>query len=111
MTVRRDRCGVMATATYFGLPVIGVLNYTHSTADIVVEIPECAGPERITNVPLTDIDVWPDFTDHSRPGCCRDVSAQGSPSHGPAQSDPVPAVSPTAEGLPGRTPNLKEDNR
>ena len=58
------------TATYFGLPVVGVLNYTHSAANIVVEIPECPGPERITDVPLRDIDVWPNLTDHSRPGCC-----------------------------------------
>ena len=47
------------TATYFGCPVVGVLDYTATTATIVVEIPECAGPERITDVPLTDIDVWP----------------------------------------------------
>ena len=58
------------TATYFGCPVVGVLDYTHSAANIVVEIPECAGPERITDVPLRDIDVWPNFTDHSRAGCC-----------------------------------------
>lgn len=80
-----------ATATYFGLPIIGVLNYTHSAADIVVEIPECAGPERITDVPLTNIDVWPDFTDHSRAGCCTGERDLGT-SHAPAVAHPDPTT-------------------
>lgn len=96
---------------YYGCEVLGVEADHGDTADIVIHLPESVGPQLFTNIPVVDIEGWPDFTDHSRPGCCRDVSAQGSPSHSPAQSDPVPAVSPTAEGLPGRTPNIKEDNR
>lgn len=77
------------TATYFGCPVVGVLDYTHSAANIVVEIPECAGPERITDVPLRDIDVWPNFTDHSRAGCCAGERDLGT-SHAPAVAHPDP---------------------
>ena len=90
------------TATYFGCPVVGVLDYTATTATIVVEIPECAVPERITDVPLTDIEVWPTFTDHSRAGCCTRERDLGT-SHAPAVAHPDPA------GVAGSGTNFKED--
>lgn len=87
------------TATYFGCPVVGVLDYTATTAAIFVEIPECPGPERITDVPLRDIDVWPNLTDHSAPTSCR-CGERASSSHSGAQPDPG--------GEAGSGPNFKE---
>lgn len=90
------------TATYFGCPVVGVLDYTKTTATIVVEIPECAGPERIPNVPLRDIDVWPTLTDHSRAGCCA-----GERDRAPLTPTAVAHPSPVEEA--GEGTNFKED--
>lgn len=55
---------------YYGCEVLGVEADHGDTADIVIHLPESIGPELFTNIPVTDIDGWPTFTDHSRPGCC-----------------------------------------
>lgn len=90
------------TATYFGCPVVGVLDYTATTATIVVEIPECPGPERITDVPLRDIDVYPTFTDHSRAGCCAGERDR-------APLTPTAVAHPDPAGVAGSGTNFKED--
>ena len=93
-------------ATYFGCPVIGIESLTPSTATIVVEIPECPGPERIENVPLSDIDVWPSRI--SRPGHppARAASGRATAAHadshsapsGPVATPPV-VIGPDPEGV------------
>ena len=55
---------------YYGCEVLGVEADHGDTADIVIHQPESVGPQLFTNIPVTDIDGWPNLTDHSRPGCC-----------------------------------------
>lgn len=47
------------TALYFGALVIGVDNYTATTATIFVTMPEALGRMRIEDTALTDIEVLP----------------------------------------------------
>jgi len=88
------------TATYFGCPILGIehVDTATQTATIVVHLPESVGPERFEDVPLTQIEVWPDFIDHGA-GTCACIERAGT-SHSGARPD---ASGDGASGL-GETP-------
>lgn len=87
---------------YYGCEVLGVEADHGDTADIVIHIAESVGPQLFTNIPVTEIDGWPTFTNHSRAGCCA------------GERDRV-SLTPTAVAHPdpveeaGSGTNLKED--
>ncbi|OBA56883.1 DUF7324 family protein [Gordonia sp. 852002-10350_SCH5691597] len=76
---------------YYGCEVLGVEADHGDTADIVIHLPESIGPELFMGIPIVDIEGWPDFTDHSRAGCCTRERDLGT-SHAPAVAHPDPTT-------------------
>lgn len=87
---------------YYGCEVLGVEADHGDTADIVIHLPESIGPELFMGIPIVDIDVWPNFTDHSRAGCCA-----GERDRAPLTPTAVAHPDPVEEA--GSGTNLKED--
>ena len=87
---------------YYGCEVLGVEADHGDTADIVIHLPESIGPELFMGIPIVDIDVWPNLTDHSRAGCCA-----GERDRAPLTPTAVAHPDPVEEA--GSGTNLKED--
>lgn len=87
---------------YYGCEVLGVEADHGDTADIVIHLPESIGPELFMGIPIVDIEGWPDFTDHSRAGCCA-----GERDRAPLTPTAVAHPDPVEEA--GSGTNFKED--
>lgn len=92
---------------HYGCEVLGVEADHGDTADIVIHIAESVGPQLFTNIPVTEIDGWSSFTDHSRPNCCPPASDPSMRDRAPLT--PTAVAHPDPAGVAGSGTNFKED--